>query len=185
MTVAPTLVAPIIVSALLGDDDFHWLERQRREHYPPERNIVAAHLTLFHHLPPSCEAELLGRLRAATLAPPPIAMIDSLVSLGSGVAYRVNSRELETVRAEIADAFQRMLTPQDQSPWWPHVTIQNKVKPALAKALLDALWVGFQPRKLKIAGLAAFHYRGGPWEPIAAYRFGGGRSMKMPKRLAQ
>jgi len=42
--------------------------------------------------------------------------------------------------------------------------VQNKVKPAEAKALAEALRADFQPRPFVIAGLAAWHYRGGPWE---------------------
>lgn len=72
-----------------------------------------------------------------------------------------------------------MLTPQDQAGWRPHVTIQNKVAPAEAKALMASLG-GFRARPLAVVGLAAWRYLGGPWEPIAAYRFGGGRPMTPP-----
>ena len=128
--------APIIVTALFGDEDFHWLDRQRREFYPPERNQLRAHLTMFSHLPPSCEAELCQRLRSETLGKPPRARTDGLMSLDTGVAYRIDSPELENIRANLAEPFERMLTPQDSSPWYLHVTIQNKVKPAVAKALM-------------------------------------------------
>jgi hypothetical protein len=175
--------APIIVSAIFGNEDFQWLDAQRRDYFPPERNVLRAHLTMFHHLPPSCAPELLGRLRQETLADEPRARIDSIYSLGQGVAYRVDSLELEYVRASLADALAGMLTPQDQSPWRPHVTIQNKVKPAVAKALLTQLLIGFRERPLRLVGLAAWYYRGGPWEPIAAFRFGGGHPMTPPKGL--
>jgi 2'-5' RNA ligase superfamily len=174
---------PIIVSALFGDEDFAWLDGQRRAHFPAERNVLRAHLTLFHHLPPSIESELLNRLREETRRPAPPAMIDGLMSLGYGVAYRVRSDGLENARANLAEAFAPLLIPQDQASWRPHVTIQNKAKPGIAKALLIALTDNFSPRRLAIAGLAAWHYQGGPWAPIAAYRFGGGQGMKMPPPL--
>jgi hypothetical protein len=110
-------------------------------------------------------------------------MIDGLMSLGYGVAYRVRSPALETARNAIAEAFADLLIPQDRAVWRPHITIQNKAKPAIAKALLAQLETGFQPRPLIIAGLAAWHYRGGPWSLIAAYRFGGGHAMKVPPPL--
>ncbi len=172
--------APIIVTALFGPEDHCWLDGQRRVHFPPERNHLAAHLTLFHHLPPTVEAELRQRLRAACEGPAPRAEIVAPYSLGRGVAYRVQSPELEAIRGELAHAFAGLLTPQDQAGWRPHVTIQNKVEPAAAKALLANLNTGLSPRPLAIAGLAAWHYRGGPWEPIAAWRFGGGRPMTAP-----
>ena len=145
--------------------------------------MLRAHLTLFHHLPPSCEGELLGRLREETRAPSPPAIIDGLMSLGYGVAYRVRSDALEEARGNLAEAFAALLIPQDQARWRPHVTIQNKAKTTIAKALLTTLEAEFQPRPLIIAGLAAWHYRGGPWSPIAAYRFGGGHTMKVPPPL--
>lgn len=171
------------MSALFGDADFHWLDSQRQKWFPPHRNQLRAHLTLFHHLPPSLCDELLSRLRAVTADPPPPARIDGLMSLGYGVAYRVRSDALEAVRAELADGFAPLLTPQDSVGWRPHVTIQNKARPAEAKALLAELEAGFRPRSLSIAGLAAWYYRGGPWHPIAAFRFGGSRTMKVPPPL--
>ena len=79
--------APIILAAWLGDADQSWLDGLRQAHSPPERNQLAAHLTMFHHLPPSAEAELKSRLATATRAPRPDASISDLMSLGRGVAY--------------------------------------------------------------------------------------------------
>ncbi len=105
------------------------------------------------------------------------------MSLGRGVALRVNSSQLASIRAEVADAFAYALTAQDSAPWRPHVTIQNKVTPEAAKALMDRLAIAFQPRPLAITGLAAWYYREGPWETIGAWRFGGGHKMKPPPPL--
>ena len=93
--------------------------------------------------------------------------------LGRGVAYRVESPELLAMRAELADAFAGMLTPQDQAKPRLHITIQNKVTPDAAKALADKLRADFRPRPLVIAGLAAWHYRGGPWEMAMKAMFRG------------
>lgn len=84
--------------------------------------------------------------------------------LGRGVAFRIDSPDLLAMRAELADAFTGLLTPQDQATPRLHVTIQNKVEPAVAKALADRLRIDFRPRPFAMAGLAAWHYRGGPWE---------------------
>ncbi len=144
----------------------------RREHFPPERNVLPAHLTLFHHLPPSALDELKHRLNAATRGVrAPVARAAGLMSLGRGVAVRIDSPELAALRRDLCDAFAGMLTPQDAGGWRPHVTIQNKVAPSLAKLLLDALGKEFQPRTVEIAGLAAWYYRGGPWEPISRHMF--------------
>ena len=144
----------------------------RTAHFPPERNVLAAHLTLFHHLPPAVLPELKRRLSAATRGvPPPLARAAGLIDLGRGVAVRIESAGLEAVRAELAAAFASLLTPQDRAGWRPHVTIQNKVAPAAAKATLALLRAGFEPRPVRIAGLAAWYYRGGPWEAISRHMF--------------
>lgn len=163
--------APIIVSALFGSEDFSWLNGLRKAHFPPERNQLDAHLTLFHHLPPSIEPELRERLVRATKGPPPLAVADGLINLGRGVAIRIRTSQLAEIRDDIADAFYNLLTPQDAAGWRPHVTIQNKVSPEEARALYVELGQELRPRPLMISALAAWWYRGGPWEIIARFPF--------------
>ncbi|PXA98096.1 hypothetical protein DMC47_10370 [Nostoc sp. 3335mG] len=164
--------APIIVTALFGREDQAWFDGQRRAYFPPERNVLLAHCTMFHHLAPELGAELKQRLNAATRGQAaPTARIGGLMNLGRGVAYRIESPDLEAIRADLADAFAPMLVPQDRSGWRPHVTIQNKVEPAEVKALLAKLTLGFVPRPVKIAGLASWWYRGGPWEAFSRHMF--------------
>jgi 2'-5' RNA ligase len=163
--------APIVVTALFGPGDDGWLQQLRREHYPAERNRVSAHLTLFRQLPPSVEAELSARLARAVAEPPPLATVAGIIDLGEGTALRVESEALEAIRAGLADALHGLLTPQDQAPWRPHITIQNKVAPKAARALQQRLRAGFEPRPLAIRALAAWHYLHGPWEPLRSYPF--------------
>ena len=166
------MTAPVIVTALFGAEDFAMLDALRRAHFPATRNIVPAHLTLIHHLAPSLADELKHRLsRIVRHDRPPPARLAGLVGLGGGVAFRVESGGLEAIHSDLANAFSGMLTPQDSAPWRPHVTIQNKVDPHAAKQLLQELKITFKPRSLAIAGIACWHYRGGPWEPLAEYRF--------------
>jgi hypothetical protein len=134
---------------------------------------VPAHLTLFQHLPPSIEAELGRRLSTFAATPAPKAMIAGIMDLGAGTALRIKSEELEDIRYDLAEAFRGLLTPQDQLPWRPHVTIQNKVEPREARRLQERLRATFQPRPLSIKALASWRYRGGPWEPIRSHVFRG------------
>jgi 2'-5' RNA ligase len=164
--------APVIVTALFGDEDAAMLNALRRAHFPPERNYLDAHLTLFHHLSPAMLPELRQRLSAETRrVARPAAMLTGVMSLGRGTAFRVESDALAAIRARIAEAFAGCLTPQDQAGWRPHVTIQNKVSPAEAKALKARIEADFRPRPLTIAGLGAWYYRGGPWEAISRHMF--------------
>lgn len=172
------MTAPIIVTALIGEPDFTTLDALRRKHFPAARNHLRAHLTMFHHLPPSCEGELLQLLKDEARGNDPQARLTGLINLGGGVAVRVESPDLEDIRARIAERFAPLLMPQDRNPWRAHVTLQNKVKAAEARALLDQLTATFQPKPFALSGLAAWWYRGGPWEPILACAFVTGRSIK-------
>ena len=165
--------APLIVSALFGATDHAWLDGLRRAHYPPDLNRLPAHLTLFHHLPPSIEAELRARLREATRGPPPFAEADGVANLGRGTAIRIVSPELIALRDELGDAFRGLLTPQDAAGWRPHVTIQNKVSPEAARALRLTLERDIGRRRLAIVALGVWRYRGGPWEAVSRHAFAG------------
>lgn len=163
---------PIIVTALFGDRDFAWLDGLRRQHFPPERNQVPAHLTLFHQLPPMLAEELAASLKTMVRTyPRPPAQVAAVMNLGSGVAFRVESDALAAIRQDIAERFHGLLTVQDQQGWRAHVTIQNKVTATESKQLHAALAADFTPRPLAIAGLAAWWYRGGPWEKLSEARF--------------
>ena len=50
--------APYIVTAELPGNVFALADGLRRAHFPPERNKLAAHVTLFHALAPSLREEL-------------------------------------------------------------------------------------------------------------------------------
>lgn len=164
---------PLIIEALVGPADQALLDGLRRTHYPPERNRLPAHLTMFHGLAPSLAAEasrLLGRLAAG---PPPAATLAGPVSLGTGVALRVASPGLEELRERIAEHFHGSLSSQDAAGWRPHVTIQNKVIPGEARKLLRALDDEFRPRPLAIRALALNRYDDGQWRRISAHAFRG------------
>lgn len=165
--------APIVVTALFAAADQAWFDSLRRAHYPAERNRLPAHLTLFHHLPPSQVAEVKHRLSLEThgVARPP-ATLREPYSLGSGVAWRIESAALADIRARLGEAFAGLLVPQDMAGWRPHVTIQNKVAPDTARALLAAMRAGFRARPVTITGLAAWWYRDGRWEPLSRHMFG-------------
>ncbi len=165
---------PIIITAEMGKADQVWANGLRAKHFPPERNFLDAHITLFHHLPPSHLAEIKSRLAAlASEFPPPVAHLTDVMMLGRGVAFRVDSPELLSIRDELAEEFRGLLIPQDQARPRLHITVQNKVEPTIAKMLHAELSAGFTPRSLAISGLAAHYYRGGPWEHIASWKFRG------------
>lgn len=166
--------APIIVTATMGVADQAWANRLRQAHFPPERNFLPAHITLFQHLPPMHWPEIKARLAAITREySAPAARLGAVMLLEKGVAYRVDCPELLAMRAGLAADLQGLLIPQDQARPQLHITVQNKAERGEAKALFAALSAGFEPRALEITGLAAYHYRGGPWEAIQSWKFSG------------
>jgi len=165
------MAGALIVTAELASSDLAWLDALRRHHYPAERNRLPAHLTMFHALPPSLEAEARHRLAKAAARPAPRASVAGLMDLGGGVAFRIVSDDLDSIREELADGFHGMLGAQDSGGWRPHVTIQNKVSVREARQLLDALQAGFEPRPLGIRGLGLHRYLGGPWETLQTWAF--------------
>ena len=163
----------LIVTAELAGADLGWLDHLRKQHYPADRNQLMAHLTMFHALPPSSEAEVRGRLGAFGRLTAPKATVAGLMNLGGGVAFRIVSDELDAIRNALAEDFHGLLSAQDAHGWRPHVTIQNKVLNSVARELLHSLEREFSPRPLTISGLGLHRYRGGPWDTVATYRFRG------------
>ena len=63
--------APLILSAVLDAPVQQRLDALRRAHFPPERNHLDAHVTLFHHLPGAEEDAVARRSRPAVRSPAP------------------------------------------------------------------------------------------------------------------
>jgi 2'-5' RNA ligase len=129
-----------VVTLQLDPASFAAFDGLRGRHFPPERNFVPAHVTLFHQLPEGDEAAVAAALAtaaAATIAFP--LEFTGPRSLGRGVAFDVKSDALLRLRRRLADAFEPWLTPQDAQGFRPHVTVQNKATAEAARELLAAL----------------------------------------------
>jgi 2'-5' RNA ligase len=105
---------------------------------------------------------------------PPITLsATGLLPLGYGVAVAITSPELVTVRQILQREWSHWLSPQDQQRFQPHVTIQNKASPEVARATRAELAAVFAPFSVRGEGLQLWHYRGGPWELARRFRFTG------------
>jgi 2'-5' RNA ligase len=149
-----------------------FFNRQRQEFFPKERNVLNAHITLFHKLPYEHQGDIQALLESLPNDRPFTAEANSLRFLGQGVAYTVSCQALVELRTELAVRWQDWLGPQDKNAFRPHITVQNKVEPAMARALYDTLSTGFTGMSFEITGLALWHYLQGPWSLIQRYRFG-------------
>ena len=162
---------PLIVTLQLEEAAQQRFDRLREQHFPAERNFLAAHVTLFHALP----GEQLDAVRADLADAADRSAFDVAVtgvrSLGRGVAYSLASSELAALRAGLVSSWEPWLTPQDRQKHAPHVTVQNKVAPAVARALHERLRAEFVPHDVRARGLGLWRYLGGPWEPVGEFAF--------------
>lgn len=166
--------APLILTLQFDADSFAHFDRMRRQYFPPARNFIPAHLTLFHHLPGDRYAEVSAAVaeKASDAAAFTMA-VSGLRFLGQGTAYAIESAALSALRAGLATHFADALTRQDAQGFRPHVTIQNKTSAAAARKTFDALSDDFEPFEVTATGLLLWHYRGGPWEAAGEFAFAG------------
>lgn len=163
---------PLILTLELDPASFEIFNTLRKEHFPPERNFLAAHITLFHKLPGEEEAvikSILEELAASTTTFD--LTFSTLRFLGKGVAVNVESTELLELRKQLATTWKDWLGAQDKQPFKPHVTIQNKVSSEEARALLEQLQKTSIPLMGQCTGLLLWKYLGGPWELVEKFPF--------------
>lgn len=161
--------APLVVTLALDGQSQARLDALRRRHFPSERNLVPAHVSLFHAVPETTQP--LDDVRAACARPPFTVEVSGVRPLGRGTALAVEAAELHEVHGQLAAAWAPVLTRQDRQPFRPHVTVQNKVTPEAARALLAELAAGFEPWRARALGIDVWRYVGGPWLPLARVPF--------------
>jgi hypothetical protein len=171
--VAPDAGAPLILTLQMDERSQGRFDRLRELHFPPERNYLRAHLTLFHKLPGEREAEISAELREVCRDREPITLsATGLRFLGRGVAYELSSPGLEALRRDLARRWEPWLGAQDCQGFKPHVSVQNKLSPERARALHEELQATFSPFEAEGIGLSLWRYLGGPWESVVTYPFG-------------
>ena len=161
----PDLRAPLILTLELAQPAQNLFQSLRDRHFPPERNLVPAHVSMFHALPGAETPAILRRLRAVDAARPPV-RVEAPFPLGSGVGFRLGSPDLAALRATLARDWAPWLSPQDRQGYRAHVTVQNKVSPEEARLTLRRLAAGFVPFDTEGAALRLWRYLGGPWEAL-------------------
>ena len=164
---------PLIVTAHLDADSFEALDALRRRHFPKKLNKIPAHVSLFHKLPGEELDSVRATLAEVCRAVRPFVMAPrELRFLGRGVAIAYEAPELAQLHGRLAQAWSGWLSAQDRQSFRAHVTIQNKVEPAVARALLEELREDAEPPTCRVEGLDLWRYLGGPWEAIETVRFG-------------
>jgi hypothetical protein len=155
---------PMILTARIAEHDLVPLDLLRQAHFPPERNFLRAHLTVYYRLPGEYVDRILERLWHVAAGKGVIsAKVNGLRNLGGGVAFTVESPDLSAVRHSLHRDFVHWLGSQDMQTWRPHITVQNKVSQADAHRLHGELLRCFHPHDITITGLDLWRYLGGPW----------------------
>jgi 2'-5' RNA ligase len=163
--------APLIVTLLLDDEAQGRFDRLRAAHFPRERNHLQAHVTLFHALPGEHLADVSRELAEVADRATFDVAVTGMRFLGRGVAIDLDAPELTALRRGLAGAFDPWLTGQDRQWSRPHVTVQNKVPPDVARALFEELSATFVPETVTARGLGLWNYLGGPWSPEGEFSF--------------
>jgi 2'-5' RNA ligase len=168
--------APLILTLKLDPKSQNFFNELRRLHFPPERNYLDAHLTLFHQLPTS-ECKIVTDIEQWCSGRNAMALqVNGIVSIGNGTAYKIDCEELIALHQYLQIQWQPWLIPQDKQKLWPHITIQNKVNPEKAKTLKEQLLLSFKPFEATGMGLVLWEYLGGPWKMVREFEFGNARS---------
>ncbi len=162
---SPAERATLLLTVELAPPAQALFESLRQRHFPPERNLIPAHVSVFHTLPGEAREQIGARLRA--LAAERCAVtVTAPFGLGRGVAFRLQAPGLERAHAVLAHDWANWLTAQDAQGYRPHVTVQNKVSPEAARATLARLQHGFVPFQTEAVAWRLWRYLGGPWEAL-------------------
>jgi hypothetical protein len=160
----------------VGQADFDRAYAQQRtdlhsdRHFPPARNVLSAHLTMFHRLS-GPQLELLDEIDLP-LRPLDV-RFDGAVFLGAGVAIRVRSPALDRLRQVIRNEMGDGLSRQDAQTWKSHVTVQNKAAPDIARELYRTLQDDSIASNGHATALLVWEYLGGPWKLVRRLPFDG------------
>lgn len=168
------LTPPFILTLKLEQSVFEPLDELRKRYFPPERNFLPAHITLFHALPGDQEPFIRQTLRTICSEVQTLRLsFPRLRFLGRGAAVEVASRELIELRGRLEAAWGMWLGAQDRQAFRPHVTIQNKVAADEARRLYENLIGTWKPLSGRGEGLLLWRYLGGPWEFADEFSFAG------------
>jgi 2'-5' RNA ligase len=157
-----------ILTLKLDEATQAFFDELRRRNFPPERNYLSAHLTLFHKLPPQMDTiSTLADLRFSAFQ----LKVTGLKNLGNGVAYRMEAESLNQLHSKLKSMFVNQLSAQDKQGFRGHLTVQNKVSSDQSKQLLLDLTADFQPFTAQALGLDLWEYLGGPWSHLQYFPF--------------
>ena len=95
------------------------------------------------------------------------------MKLAQGTALAIDSPGMARLHGIIQDRMHGLLGPQDTRELRLHITIQNKVTTAEARALQLRLGPKLEHRAFRFAGFGLHAFVDGLWRPIKSFPFRG------------
>ncbi len=172
------MTAPLVLTLALEERSQRRFEHERATLFPAGRTHVSAHVTLFHALPASLRPDVEQALAPLADQPPPEVRVTGVRSLGRGAAYDVSCPQVQEWHRAWQCRWAAELTRQDAAGLRLHVTVQNKVDPALARHTVARLQQQFEPWTTTAVALRLWRYDGGPWTHLADTVFTGPRDRR-------
>ena len=164
---------PFVLTLEMDGEAFAAFEALRRRYYAAERNLVPAHVTLFHSLPGDRAREIRVLLTSIASKERPIEVtVEGARALSRGVAIFLASPRLHALHDTLAAEWEPWLSDQDRAGFRPHVTIQANVSEAEARRSIAEANAALRVRHVRGVGLHLWRYRDGPWEDAQLFRFG-------------
>lgn len=143
-SIKTALQQPILLTAKFNVSLQHKLQILRNQYFPPDRNIVPVHCMLFHNLPYH-NIDVMRHQLSDTMSKQQQysthwhVTLPSLMKLGKGVAITVQCKQLTCLHKQLQQLWYNDLIAQDKQSYRPHIVIQNKVTPDIAKQTYDEL----------------------------------------------
>jgi hypothetical protein len=132
---------------------------------------------MFHRLPGEYVEQIGAFFETFAAAHIPFFVgVTGIRHLGAGVAFIIESAQLDDIHACLRSRFTRWLGGQDLRKWQPHITVQNKVSRKQADALHRSLSYDFAPTRIQVIGIELWRYVDGPWEHERSAMFHAGYS---------
>ncbi|ORY82475.1 hypothetical protein BCR37DRAFT_379468 [Protomyces lactucae-debilis] len=163
-------IRPRILSLRLEASTLEALTSIRKAHFPSQASELGAHVTLFHAIPPSSEADLVEVLTQGALLRSPFSLTIGHVKMnksGSIILLPLYSQDLKKVVEAVQEKLEGVLSAQDAQRFHTaHITLCNKRTPTdtqerfpiVQSALHKA---GLSPKTLLTASqLDLWEYRG-------------------------
>jgi 2'-5' RNA ligase len=172
---------PLVVTLAVEEAVQSRWDRERAQLFPSGRTRVGAHVTLFHAVPGDLLDQVLADLDTVAGPAFPVS-VSGVMGLGRGAAYRLESAELVRRHHVVQQRWWSRLSAQDRQGFRPHVTVQNKVSPDVARATVERLQQQFAPYEVMALGVEVWRYVGGPWEPVTTVPFARSGSVVQGRR---